>query len=57
MGEGLVFLLVVVVHLYDKDYAAAHEGDEVGAEHVVVIANESLYHEGEAADSHHDEAR
>ncbi len=57
MGEGLVFLLVVVVHLYDKDDAAAHEGDEVGAEHVVVIANESLYHEGEAADSHHDEAR
>ena len=52
-----MFLPVVVVHLDGKDDDAAHEGDEVGAEHVVVIANESLYHEGEAADSHHDEAR
>ena len=45
----LAFLEVVVVHLDGEDDDAAGEGDEVGERHVIIRADETLYHEAKAA--------
>ncbi len=56
---ALLFLLEVVVVDFDaEDDAAAGRGDEVGQEERpddVGLVDEPLYHEGEAANCHHQE--
>ena len=45
------------MHLDSKDDDATSAGDEVGAYQVVVLQQESLYHECSTANSHRDKPR